>query len=258
MLKISVLLFFVLFSLSGLCQEGDSGTSSSTGGTVTIRESAPTAEVKTEAEAPVFEEDEAIRELNATREAQLKKANLIQSATKPLEKPMGSPFEDIKALGHQQLNAAALMDEKVLAIFQKLFTDGHFSKVPRAETLKFLSEKVKGSFWEKVFIWFPVLKEIAVEVIRDPKAMPGLMQILVRKDDLKTYGYIWLAIFVFGIFIKGRIVKPKWPFLKRRLVSLTISIPLTLMTFGVFYNIFSVEIDPLLGIIAERFQHTYT
>lgn len=245
MLKTFLITFLVLFSLPGFGQEENSS-----GGSVTIRET-PAAEVPEEA-TPVVEEDEALRELEAAREAQLKKAQMIQAATKPLEKPLGSPLEQIQALGHQQLNAASLLDEKVLGIVQKLFADGHFSKVPRSETSNFISEKVKGSVWEKIFRHLPVLKEIAVDVIRDPKAMPGLMQILIRKDDLKTYGYIWLAIFILGLLIKNRIIKPKWPFKKRWMVSMMISLPLTIITLSVFYNMFGVELDPFLGIIANR------
>lgn len=267
--KILFVLIFVLMSLPGFPQEGtESSTSapeptptsqtkealSPDGGTVTIRPGSDSAveDASVDPAAPTLSEDEAIRELEIARQKQLEKMQMIQKTTEPLAKPIKNPLKEIQALGHKQLNAVALLDAKVLAILQRLIKEGQMSRITPEALNAQIYEKVKGSFWEKVLRKYPVLVDIFVEVIRSKEALGGLLGIFVRKEDLKTYGYLWLAIFVFGALIKNRLIKPKWPFKKRFAFSMTISLFLTVATLAIFYNFFSEELNPTLAIIGKH------
>lgn len=268
--KIFLFVLITLLSLPGLAQEGtqeplqnsdqpteikkDPLTPGS--GQVIIRENPDYPDENPEETGasldPAVNEDEAVKELEAAREKQLEKMQMIQKSTEAVAKPLVNPLADIKALGHNQLNAAALMDDKVVAILQKMIQDGHMARISHDDLKKQFLEKAKGSFWEKIVTQFPALVEIAVEVIRSKEALGGLMGIMARKDDLKTYFYLWLAMFVFGAYFKHRVIKPKWPFLKRMAYSLSISLVLTSASLGIFYNFFAEELDPTISLISKH------
>lgn len=267
--KIFLVLIFALLSLPGFSQEEtESSTAASPtestpstknidqlspeGGQVTIRPGRPVGEEAVDPKLPELSDDETVRELEIARQKQLEKIQAIQKSTEPLAKPIKNPIEEIKALGHKQLNAMALLDDKVLAIIQRLIKEGQMGRITHDALKAQILQKAKGSFWEKVLHQFPVLVEIFAEVIRSKEALGGLIGIFVRKADLKTYGYIWLAIFVFGALIKNRLIKPKWPFKKRFAWSLTISLVLTVSSVAIFYNFFSEELNPTLAIIGKH------
>ena len=258
--KILYVLIFVLLSLPGFTQEETPTPTTETkealspqGGQVTILKSPEAAvEEPVEGQETAVNEDEAIRELEIARQKQLEKMQMIQKTTEPLAKPIKNPLAEIQALGHKQLNAVALLDAKVLAILQRLIKEGQMSRITPELLKAQIYSKVEGTFWEKILRKFPVLVDIFVEVIRSKEALGGLLGIFVRKDDLKTYGYIWLAIFVFGALIKNRVIKPKWPFRKRFAWSMTISLVLTFGTLAIFYNFFSEELNPTLAIFSKH------
>lgn len=245
--KIFLILSILLLSLPGLGQEESEPTQS---GKVIIRETAPTEERPA---APVaVEEDADLDELGAIRQKQLEKARLLEMSTDPLKNPLGNPAEQLMKLTKGQISAAMLMDDKIQAALSRMFSEGYMSQGSREETVKLLQKKVEGSFLEKVFLWFPSLLQISVDIVRDAAAMPGLINILKRKDDLKTFGYIWIAIFIFGLLVKSRLIKPMWPFLKRWGYGLAIGLPLNLTTLYIFYSMFSDELAPTLAIMGKR------
>jgi hypothetical protein len=253
--KFFFLLILIFLSLPGFSQEETvKEPLSENGGQVTIRhrpDVSPADEVPPP--APVSEEDSDVREIENARQKNLEKMKLVETATKPLEAPMLNPIEEIQKLGHKQLDAAALMDDKVLAIMQKVLKEGLLSKLPAEEVRKMILDKAKGSQLEGILTSYPKLLDFCVELMRDKDALSGLMGILMRKNDLKTYGYIWLAIFLFGLFIKYRIIKPKWPFFKRFRYSMSVNIVLSLISLYVFYSFFSKELAPTLSIASKIF-----
>lgn len=253
--NIFIFCFIFFFSLSGFSQEEvKKDALSQEGGQVIIRETPPEAspEAVSPEGAPVAPEEADIVELEKERDKQLKQMELVQKSTDPLKNPLGNPVEEMKKLGHQQLNAMSLMDDKVVAILQQTLKDADFSKLTPEFLRASIKEKLKGHFLERVLERFPKLLDIAVDVLRSKEALSGLLGIFARKEDLKTYGYTWLAIFVFSALVKRRIVKPKWNFLRRMRWSMSISLILTSITLTVFYNFFSEEIGPTLSIIQKH------
>ena len=253
--KFFFLLILFFLSLPGFSQEETvKEPLSANGGQVTIRQNpnvSPADQASTQTPAP--NEDSDIREIENARLKNLEKMKLVETATKPLAAPIFNPIEEMQKLGHKQLDAAALMDDKVLAIMQKVLKEGLLSKLPAEEVRKMILDKVKGSHFEGMLNRFPKLVDFCVEMLRDKDALSGLMDVLMRKNDLKTYGYIWLAIFLFGLFLKYRIIKPKWPFFKRFRYSMSVNFVLSLISLYVFYSFFSKELAPTLSIASKLF-----
>lgn len=270
MLKIFFFLLICLtHTLPGLAQgEFAKDPLTPNGGKVIIRGGTPPADevVPAAAVAPVIsapqaptspatadptppQEDNTVEELQQNRQKQAESYKKIDTAVEHLKEPILNPYEEIKKLGHQQLDAAALMDKRVIAILQKTFKDGFLTFVPENEVRAMVRVKINGTFLESLFAKYPKLIDLSVDLLRDKHAFHGLLGILLRKEDLKTYGYIWIAIFIFGLFVKRRLVKPKWNFLKRFRWNMSINLVLSLISMTLFYQFFYVELTPTLNVI---------
>ena len=247
--KILIVLFLVLIALPGFAQEEHDGG----GGRVIIRETPASEITEPEPEAiPEHDEDQAMIEAaQADRNEQLAKMKAVETATAPMAQAK-NPLQQINELGYKQLDAAALMDDKVIAILQQTMRDGASLKTTDEELKNLIREKAKGTFMENVFIRFPKLLNISSDVVRSKEAIPGLLGIMARKEDLKTYGYVWVVIFIFGIWFKGKVVKPKWDFGRRFKWKFCISTILGIINFTIFYSFFGTEIQPTLSIIGKH------
>ncbi len=260
--KFLFLVLFLVLSLPGFAQEETvQEPLSPNGGQVIIQQrpdSAPAAPAAPTTDAPPtpendFSEDPDIREIEEARLKNQQKMKGLEAVTKPLAEPALNPLQEIQRLGHKQIDAAALLDDKVLAIIQKVLRTGVLSKLSKEEVRTMIMAKFKGSMWEGFFTKFPKMLNIAVDLMRDKDALAGLVGIMVRKSDLKDYSYIWIVIFLFGLFVKSRIIKPKWPFFKRFRYSLVVSLILSAVSIYLFYSFFSEELGPTLAVIANNF-----
>lgn len=258
--KLLISILVLLISLSGFAQgEVRKEPLTPGGGQVIIRSSIdhgqteiPAADSAAPETAPVAVDDESIvDEAKQDQLNQIEKFKKVESATAPILNPknLGSELEE---LGHKQLTAASLMDDKVIAMLQKNLSSGANAKLFESDVRANILAKVKGSFTEKFFVQFPKLLDVAVDIVRDKDALSGLIGIMVRKSDLKDYAYISIAIFVFSLFIKNRVVQPKWNFGKRFIWSMWLNLFFTSISFYLFYTFFSVELGPTLRIFSKH------
>lgn len=249
MAKFPFVLFFVLIALPGFSQEDNGGG----GGRVIIRPT-PGAEVTEPVSeiVPITDEDQAmIDAAEADRLKQIEKIKAIEAATAPIAEAK-SPLQQIHDLGYEQLDATALMDTKVIGILQETIRAGALAKTSDEDLKKLINEKVKSTWMESLPRRFPRLLSIISDVVRSKEAIPRLLGIMARKDDLKTYGYVWVVIFIFGIYIKSKLVKPKWDFSKRFKWKFVISSILGIINLAIFYSFFGEEIQPTFSIIGKH------
>ncbi len=202
---------------------------------------------------PSNNEDSAIAELELARKKQLEKMKMIEKSVEPLKSPMLNPIEEIKKLGHKQLDLDALLDKRVLVILKEAFKDGILGHLPEEEVRKIIKDKIKHNFLGSITRMFPKVLDFLVDLARDKHVFHGLIALIERRDDLKTYGYIWLVIFIFGLLVKRRLVKPKWTFLRRLRWNMSINLFLSLISISVFYFMFSIELDPFIKVLSQQF-----
>ncbi len=250
--KFLTILFIAILSLPGFGQEETNVEPLTPGGGHVIIQNNPDVPAP---EAPVEEvlsDDEMIvEEAEIDRQKQLDALQAAHAKAQPLVEPV-NPLDEIKKLGHEQIDAAAMMDDKVLAILQDVLKQGTMGKIPEIEVKNMIKEKTKGTFAERVFKRFPSLLNISTDVLRDKDALSGMIGVMRRKQDLKTYGIIWLVILISGLFIKKKLVKPKWPFWKRFRTKLVINTCLSALSFYIFYSYFSEELQPTINIVAKH------
>lgn len=237
MLNFLVLALISSFSLPGFCQEETKLEPLSENGAHVIIRGTSEAPSQNPAPAPSIEEDSE------------------ENLRKQIEAAQPAPFDpiaELKKLGYDEVNAKALMDKNVIAILRKTVNEGQMDKLSVAEIKAQIKDRVEGSWMESVFKRFPKLLDVFADFLREKKALDGLLGIVARKDDLKTYGYTWLVIFLAGIYIKHRLIKPTWEFGRRFKWSFSISFALSVLSIYIFYNKFSVELDPTLSIISKH------
>jgi hypothetical protein len=198
-------------------------------------------------------EDSAIAELELARKKQLEKMKMIEKSVEPLKSPMLNPIDEIKKLGHKQLDFNALLDKQVLVILKEAFKDGILGHLPKEEVRKIIEDKIKHNFLGSITRLFPKVLDFLVDLSRDKHVFHGLINLVERRDDLKTYGYVWLIIFIFGLLVKRRLVKPKWTFFRRFRWNMTINFFLSLISIYVFYFMFSIELDPFVRVLTQQF-----
>jgi hypothetical protein len=248
-------LVFFLFTCAAYPQDQDTD-SSPYGGRVIINETQETPEDDSSAvdsSAVESSDDAELQELERLKLEHQKKVQKIQESAEVMAKPLGDdPAQQLLKLTKGQLTALSLTDEKVLALVSRLFAEGQLNQGPREETRKFLQEKVKGSWGEKIFELFPSFLEIATDILRDTQAMPGLIKIITRKNDLKNFFYIWLSIVIFGILIKGKVKKMKTSPKSKAIMKMVLNLMLSLSSMAVFYSLFKEELTPSLRIMAQH------
>ena len=261
MLKFFFFSLLLLLSLPGITQEENQiSPLSQTGGHVTIRNSVPSQPKADTPPTPTQDqnEDSSVRELEAIHQEQRDKIQKIEKTIEPLKDPILNPIEEIKKLGHKQIDAVSLMDEKVLAILQKTLDQGILAKLSAQELKEMILKNNKGTFLGDFLSASPKFLDFFVDVLRDKNALIGLIGILVRKEDLKNYGYICLVIFIFGLYIKTRIIKPKWSFIRRTFWGLSFSLVMSSISLYLFYNSFSEEVKPTLSIAFKHLSGSKT
>jgi hypothetical protein len=250
MLKFLFLLIFFSMSLPGFSQEGAVKEPLSPEGGQVIIENRPEVSPEESVE-PTANESQDVEEVEAARKEYFAKMKQLENSTIKLDQPILNPIDEMQKLGHKQLNTAAILDDKVIALMQKTLKMGLLSNVSSEELKKLILEKIKGSNAEGFVNKFPKLLDVFVEIVKDKDALSGLLGILIRKDDLKEYGYLCLALFVFGLYVKSRIIKPKWPFFRRFRYGLTASLVLTAINLYLFYSYFKEELGPTFSVISK-------
>jgi len=158
------------------------------------------------------------------------------------------PLIQIQQLGYQEISYKALNDSRVQKILDKALRDGLIANIPSNTIHKMIMDKVDGTLAEKILNKFPNILNKFIDVLRDKEALPDLLKILSKKEDIKNYFIIWIFILIVSMWLKRRLLskKAKWNFIQRILVRFCIhsfSLGSSIMA---FYFIFEKELTSTL------------
>ncbi len=198
------------------------------------------------------EDDKLTDELHNIRKKHAEQAVMIDKTRQNLQDSTLNIADQIKGLGHKTIDSAALLDDKVQALLQKALAESQIRSQSPVFIRAMILGKIAGKPYEKFLLRFPVLIDIMVDVIKDKDALPGLLRILSRQDDLKMYFYVWVGLLILGFILK-KIFFPKimsaW---KKFCGGILLSFSLTSISLGFFYYLFSTEIHPTVKIIGHH------
>lgn len=208
-MKFLFLIFFILMSLPGLCQE----------------------------DFEVIESRE-----NST------------SSPTPLVIPEIDSAIELKKLGYESINARALTDKRVILLIKRILEESQLSEVPPDVVKGLILDKLKGSLLGDFLKAAPRLLDLLVDIMRDKKALSGLIDIALRREDLKSYIHFWIAFLIAAWLLKKATFKKEWGRLKTIGLGLCVSFIITGVSVTIFYNTFEKELGPTIKILSRHWN----
>lgn len=199
------------------------------------------------------DDEEFLDEMEADRKNQVEQAVKLNETREHFEGQITNLPEQVKKITSEGLGGIDFSDEKGRERLKQLFAQSGIRNQSPELIKAMIMGKVKDRPFEKIFQRFPKLLDIAVDVFRDKDAMPGLIDILGRKRELKIYMYVCIGIFIFGFFMRKFLIPKNWGFTKRLFLRMTLSLLLMGVSIGVFYKLFQREISPTVKIVMAHF-----
>lgn len=262
-MKFLVLSLMVVFSLPGLCQEGEPQRPEDLPQRVHVINSPPAESPPAENPNQVTEEpladnpeEATVDELTREKERASQGIRDANEATEKIKEQIFNGPEELAKLGYDTLDGAALMDEKVIKIVQKMMDNSPLKGASRKEVVNLMLEKLQGQPGEDFLKNNPRLLYVFADILRDDKAMPAVIGILARRDDLKIYLIIWVSLLIAGFVIKRFYFKKqkKWSPTKRFVMGVALNLSITVVSFSIFYNMFEKELSPAGKIIVQHWR----
>lgn len=202
------------------------------------------------------EDDKLIDNLEEDRRKSTETAVKLDQAKNQMTEAVFNAPEELRKLGVEQITGASLLDARVVGVMKKMLEQNSMKNASDTEVRAMILEKAKGTAMENFLITHPKVTNTFIEILKDPKAMPSIIGIFLRRDDLKVYGCIWLGLMIFAWLFKKFLFKKKknWSSAQRMLVSFLVSICITITSFTIFYNMFHDEISPTAKIIVKHWR----
>ena len=194
------------------------------------------------------EDEVAVEELQRARDERQKTVGAIVQVTETTEK-LFNPTEELKKIGHNQLNAFSLMNKEAILIMERAFKEAKMHEMPAELIRENILASFKGHALEGFFRSSPRLIDFFVEVLKDEKAMISALQIFKDKPRMKIYFYLWIVIMFCSYFLRKLFISKFWSRGIRALASLTFSLTISVITLSSFCLVFETEMKPLIRII---------
>lgn len=199
------------------------------------------------------EDDEAfIENAEKDRRNQVEAALKIEEARQNTTEVVATIPDELKKLGVETINAAALMDERVVKVLIKMMKESGQRKSSPELVRSMILEKAKGSGAERFLRRNPRVLNCLVDIIRDEKAMSSAIGLFLRKGDLKLYFFIWIGFLVLGWILKKIIINEEWDRSKRIFAGIAVSLLMSAISVYTFYKIFESELSPAVAIISRH------
>ena len=195
------------------------------------------------------DDDATIETIETERRSQAEAAVKINEVSEELKKEISQIPTELKNLGHKTVNAKTLFDEKAVKLLKKTLENNPLVHSSPEEVRKLILDKYKGKPVGKFLADSPRILELFVDILRDKKALPSLIGVFSKKEDLKLYMYIWIGILIGTWLFKKYVVKKK-SFLKTIMISLLTSA----ISLLIFYSMFFDELSPTVEIIARHIK----
>lgn len=151
------------------------------------------------------------------------------------------------AFGKGATTADVLRDPKLRQSLIKAFEINPLAKMPPGE----IREHLKKSHLGPLFKSYPQSLDFVTALMLDAKAMPQLVKILERSEDLRNCLIAALVMMVLVMFAKSKLIPKKMAWWKKFLASASLSLLLMCFSTGLLLVVFSDELGPTLRVAWE-------
>ncbi|MGE3611571.1 MAG: hypothetical protein AB7I27_18415 [Bacteriovoracaceae bacterium] len=153
----------------------------------------------------------------------------------------------------RKINKAPPSFEESLKHLKKTVAESRFDQLTPHEVKSLILSQMKDHPIQKVFETFPKILDISIDILRDKKALIGLIEILEDRDSLWNFTLIWVTLFALGIILRKLLTNRRWGFFPKFCVRLCVSLILTSLSLYIFYQMFQKQLDPTLIILRSYF-----
>lgn len=160
---------------------------------------------------------------------------------------------ELNNAGFKSLEAKDLFNEKVVAIIKRAFQENRIGEQPLEIQHAIIMGAVKDQPIEKVFLRYPKLLDVVTALIADKEAIPSLLNIILRKNDLKVFGWISLSLLISGFLLRKLITSRKAGFFKRLFIRTCLGLGIACTSMTIFYHMFEAEVSPTIRVVRSRF-----
>lgn len=168
--------------------------------------------------------------------------------------PVFDAATELQKLGYESINAKALTDKRVIELIKRMLEESTIDQVPGEVVKGLINEKLKDSFLGNFLKSNPRLFDLLVDLMRDKRALMGLVDILLKREDLKSYLHFWIAFLIAAWLLKKALFKKAWGPWKTFGMGLLVSFVITSVSVTIFYNTFKKELTPALEIISHHWN----
>ena len=161
---------------------------------------------------------------------------------------------ELKKLGYDSINAKALTDKRVILLIKRILEESQLSEAPPDVVKGLILEKLKDSLLGSFLKATPRLLDLLVDIMRDKKALSGLIDIVLRREDLKSYIHFWIAFLIAAWLLKKATFQKEWGRLKTIGLGLCVSFIITGVSVTIFYNTFEKELEPTIQILSRHWN----
>ncbi len=195
------------------------------------------------------QDDEAsIEELEKLREVQQRQAEQLEKVTEPIAEVQ----DDLAALSQKALTVDDIMSEKFQKMIEKSLKDNPLRDMKRETLKQMLMARVSGQLLGRVFRFLPVTLDITVDLMKDDKALLGLIRLAGKKKEMMNFAGVWIVLFISFWMLKKRIAPKTAPFVRRLIFKTSLSIIGSVLSLSIFYFMFQEEIGPMISIITKN------
>jgi len=190
------------------------------------------------------QEGEDFLEMDQKDLAELEKVKQVQQKHyQNIADPIAEPLNKLQELGHETLTIKSLMDTKVIEALQEVIEKGGLDRIDPNSIRENISKSSLAPLAEK----FPNVFSAMIKVGKDKNSVSHLLKLFEEKDHAKDYGMIVIAGFVLFIFLRTRIVKPTWGFMKRLFWNSAFNLSYMMMSLGFMYYWFYENLSPAVN-----------
>jgi hypothetical protein len=201
------------------------------------------------------EDEQLLNQLEEERKKTTASAVQMNDMTQNLKQQIVTIPEQLKNLGGNNLNAGSIMDEKFVQTLKTTLRQSPLKNLPKDEVRNLVLEKIQNEKFKNFVVNHPKILNTWIEILQDENALSSAVGIFLRKSDLKYYGVICLTLLIFSWLFKKIFFKKKWSFGYRLLMSFLVSLSVSVISFGVFYNMFYDELSPTVKIILKNWRN---
>lgn len=133
-------------------------------------------------------------------------------------------------------------------VLKKLLKANPMSNMSHDQLKQVMENRFEGTKYGAIIKKHPKILDVMVEMIRDERALPEMVSIMDKHDQLLTYTYIFMGMFILATLLSVFMFQNSGVF-KRILFKIFLTVSLPLINLVIFYFMFKKNLDPTVDII---------